>query len=221
MAENGYVKQRTLDPVDAVLIVTGMAEAGEAETLQAWQYLVNTGLAWQLEGSIGRQAAALIEAGLISPPAGAEPEAEAERSLGSEAPDEAGGELYSRYAEYNESHRAEAEADFWGEDLHGPRGNEPEIDEIVYDQDGNVLNGQDDIDALWDQVVELERRTEVHQHEHFEVRTCRDRRLFAIVAKPHVLQWRWLPREVASEIEAAIYDWTRRGYRQADHGEEV
>jgi hypothetical protein len=35
------------------------------EWLEAWQMLVNTGLAWRLQGSFGRQAAALIEAGEI------------------------------------------------------------------------------------------------------------------------------------------------------------
>ena len=35
------------------------------EYLAAWQMLVDTGLAWQLQGSFGRTAAALIEAGEI------------------------------------------------------------------------------------------------------------------------------------------------------------
>lgn len=35
------------------------------EYLEAWQELVNTGLCWQLQGSFGRQAVALIEAGEI------------------------------------------------------------------------------------------------------------------------------------------------------------
>lgn len=37
--------------------------ASEEEQLEAWQYLIDTGLAWQLQGFFGRTAAALIESG--------------------------------------------------------------------------------------------------------------------------------------------------------------
>lgn len=40
-------------------------EAEPEDQLAAWQDLVDTGTAWRLEGSIGRQAMDLIEAGLI------------------------------------------------------------------------------------------------------------------------------------------------------------
>lgn len=41
----------------------------EVEELQrsAWQHLIDTGLAWQLQGSFGRMAAHLIEQGICSP----------------------------------------------------------------------------------------------------------------------------------------------------------
>jgi hypothetical protein len=39
----------------------------EDVVLSAWQYLVDTGLAWSLQGWFGRTARNLIEAGLITP----------------------------------------------------------------------------------------------------------------------------------------------------------
>ena len=51
----------------AVEIVTGQIEAeDEIEVLKAWQLLVDTGIVWQLEGKVGRTAAALIDAGHIT-----------------------------------------------------------------------------------------------------------------------------------------------------------
>ena len=38
----------------------------EEQVVEAWQHLVDTGLAWQLQGSFGRQAEALIEQGVIN-----------------------------------------------------------------------------------------------------------------------------------------------------------
>jgi hypothetical protein len=35
------------------------------EVLEAWQFLVNTGLAWQLQGWFGRAAESMIESGEI------------------------------------------------------------------------------------------------------------------------------------------------------------
>jgi hypothetical protein len=51
----------------AVELVEGRAEGGEEDVLEAWQYLVDTQVVWQLQGSLGRQAVALIKAGIISP----------------------------------------------------------------------------------------------------------------------------------------------------------
>ena len=49
---------------------TGLAEGfidaeSEEQMIEAWQHLVDTGLVWQLQGSFGRTATALIEQGVI------------------------------------------------------------------------------------------------------------------------------------------------------------
>lgn len=54
---------------DATMIAEGVQEAAdEEEYLAAWQHLVDTGLAWKLQGFFGRTAQRMIEAGVIQPP---------------------------------------------------------------------------------------------------------------------------------------------------------
>ncbi len=50
---------------DAVAACEGFdgIEHDEAELIEAWQHLIDTGLAFRLQGWFGRQAMALIEAG--------------------------------------------------------------------------------------------------------------------------------------------------------------
>ena len=55
-------------PYSACEVVEGFgsgADADEETQLEAWQYLVNQGLVWSLQGWYGRTAAYLIEQGLI------------------------------------------------------------------------------------------------------------------------------------------------------------
>jgi len=53
-----------MDNYTATGLAEGWIEGSEEEVLDAWQHLINTGLAWQLQGFFGRTAHALIEAGL-------------------------------------------------------------------------------------------------------------------------------------------------------------
>jgi hypothetical protein len=54
---------------DAIAIIEGIEDASIDEQIQAWQSLVDSGLAWKLQGWYGRTATQLIEQGLINPPA--------------------------------------------------------------------------------------------------------------------------------------------------------
>ena len=55
-----------MDNYSAVGIAEGFIEADETQVIEAWQHLVETGLAWQLQGSFGRTAQSLIDAGIIT-----------------------------------------------------------------------------------------------------------------------------------------------------------
>jgi len=53
-----------MDNYRAVALAEGFEEGSEEETLEAWQHLIDSGLAWSLQGFFGRTAAALLDAGL-------------------------------------------------------------------------------------------------------------------------------------------------------------
>lgn len=53
------------------IIAYEQGDLDETETVALFQDLIDSGLAWSLQGCYGRQAARLIEAGLCSNPHGA------------------------------------------------------------------------------------------------------------------------------------------------------
>ena len=56
-----------MDAYTATGIAEGFIEAdSEEQVLAAWQHLVDTGLAWKLQGSFGRTARQLIDQGFIT-----------------------------------------------------------------------------------------------------------------------------------------------------------
>ena len=60
------LKEIKMTRYEAVGLAEGFIEAeSEEQVINAWQYLVDTGLAWQLQGSFGRTATNLIEQGVV------------------------------------------------------------------------------------------------------------------------------------------------------------
>jgi len=54
-----------MTPINAVLIAEGEIDADTDTQIEAWQYLVDTGLAWSLQGYFGRMAQELIDQEVI------------------------------------------------------------------------------------------------------------------------------------------------------------
>lgn len=58
--------------LEAILLAEGVTPpSSEKDLIQAWQLLVDTRMAWQLQGWFGRRAQDLIDEGLINPPGNA------------------------------------------------------------------------------------------------------------------------------------------------------
>jgi hypothetical protein len=55
-----------MDVFDAILAFES-GDLSNDEALELFQHLVDSGLAWQLQGSYGRTAQRLIDAGMIDP----------------------------------------------------------------------------------------------------------------------------------------------------------
>ena len=59
----------SINSFNAVGIAEGFIEAeSEEQVIEAWQYLIDSGLAWKLQGWFGRTANQLIEEGICSAP---------------------------------------------------------------------------------------------------------------------------------------------------------
>lgn len=60
----------SVKPLDQVgqIMAYEQGDLDEEQTIELFQDLVNSGLAWQLQGSYGRTAKALLDAGLINAP---------------------------------------------------------------------------------------------------------------------------------------------------------
>jgi hypothetical protein len=57
--------KKYMDSYSAVMIAEGVEEAeNEEELIEAWQFLIDTGLCWKLQGFFGRTAHDLIELGV-------------------------------------------------------------------------------------------------------------------------------------------------------------
>ena len=58
-----------MDTMTATLIIEGVEpETYEGQVIDAWQHLIDSAVVWQLQGSYGRTAQALIENGICKAP---------------------------------------------------------------------------------------------------------------------------------------------------------
>ena len=65
---NNQTTEETFDDFTAVGIAEGFIDCeSEDDMIKAWTHLVNTGLAFKLQGWFGRTANSLIEQGIIKP----------------------------------------------------------------------------------------------------------------------------------------------------------
>lgn len=60
--------QGTMDTLEAIMLIEGDEAITHEDLVAAVQVLVDSGLAWQLQGFYGRLACALIDAGEVTDP---------------------------------------------------------------------------------------------------------------------------------------------------------
>lgn len=68
VTKKGTVKKNPTYDVTGNIIAYESGELNDEQTIDLFQHLVDNGMAWQLQGSYGRTANDLLEAGLIHPP---------------------------------------------------------------------------------------------------------------------------------------------------------
>ena len=60
--------RQILSIIDAISVIELEDDATEQDQIAAWQYLINTGAVWQMQGIYGRTAAMLIMEGICTAP---------------------------------------------------------------------------------------------------------------------------------------------------------
>ena len=72
--EKTNTRGKNMTPSDAIGIAEGYIDASEKQIVEAWQFLIDTGICWQLQGWFGRSAMHLLEEGICHLPKDEDPE---------------------------------------------------------------------------------------------------------------------------------------------------
>tara|TARA_A200000159_G_scaffold132058_1_gene129458 strand:- start:365 stop:589 length:225 start_codon:yes stop_codon:yes gene_type:complete len=68
MKEQQSLFGKKIDSVSSALFTIELGEGDEQDQIAAWQYLIDTGVVWQLQGRYGRAAVHLIDEGICTSP---------------------------------------------------------------------------------------------------------------------------------------------------------